>query len=320
MKKRIMQARVLADRKELKQEQWHELRRQGIGGSDAGAIMGLSSFSSAFTVYAEKIGIRKPQEQNEAMRIGTDLEAYVAQRFMESTGKKVKNCNYVLQHPDHEWMIADVDRLVVGEDAGLECKTTSAYNKTNFERADIPPQYYAQCVHYMAVTGAKKWYISILVLGVGFYYFCIERNEEEIKALIELERAFWFDNVLSYTEPEVDGKPQTSAVINEMYIAVDNTSVDLLPHADILDRYIELKAQIEKLKEEKEVIQQQLQVYMANNTEGYTGNYKVTWKNQERSVIDSKRLQADHPEIYNQYLKKSYSRPFKITLKEDKIC
>ena len=74
--------------------------------------------------------------------------------------------------------------------------------------------------------------------------------------------------------------------------------------------------EINKLNEEKELIKQQLQVYMANSTEGYTGNYKVTWRNQERSVLDSKRLQLEHPEIYNNYLKKSYSRPFKITKKE----
>ena len=315
-KKRIMQAKLLADRKGLTHEQWLELRKKGIGGSDAGAILGLSPFSSAFTVYAEKIGIKKPAEETEAMRQGTDLEAYVAQRFTEKTGKKVVNCNYVLQHPEYDWMLADVDRLVVGENAGLECKTTSAFNNTNFSRADVPPQYYAQCVHYMAVTGADRWYLAILVLGVGFYEFVIERNEEEIKALIELERRFWFDNVQSYVEPEVDGKKQTSDVINDMYIAVAGAKVDLMPYRNLLEDYTKLNEQIDNLNLAKEKIKQQLQVYMANSTEGYTDNFKVTWKSQERPTVDTKRLQVEHPEIYNQYLKKSYSRPFNVFKKE----
>lgn len=131
-KRKVMQAEVLADRKVLTHEEWLNVRRQGIGGSEAGAILGLSPFSSAFSVYAEKIGVKKADEANEAMRIGTDLEPYVAQRFMEATGKRVVNCNYVLTNPNYKFMLADVDRLVVGENAGLECKTTSAFNKTNF--------------------------------------------------------------------------------------------------------------------------------------------------------------------------------------------
>lgn len=315
-KRKVMQAEVLADRKVLTHEEWLNVRRQGIGGSEAGAILGLSPFSSAFSVYAEKIGVKKADEANEAMRIGTDLEPYVAQRFMEATGKRVVNCNYVLTNPNYKFMLADVDRLVVGENAGLECKTTSAFNKTNFSKADIPHHYYIQCVHYMAVTGAEKWYIAILVLGVGFYYFCIDRNEEEVQALIELERRFWFDNVQSYVEPEVDGKKETTAVLNDMYMPVEGKRIDLMPFRETLDKYSEVQKKIDELEQEKEMLKQEIQVYMANNTEGFTDGYKVTWREQERSTVDTKRLKAECPEIYDRFLKKSYSRPFKITQTE----
>ena len=106
-------------------------------------------------------------------------------------------------------MLGDVDRLVVGENAGLECKSTNAFNKTNFEKADIPTHWYSQCVHYMAVTGAEKWYLAVLVLGVGFYDFVIERNEEEINALINIEAEFWAD-LIEGIEPDPDGRPETS--------------------------------------------------------------------------------------------------------------
>ena len=317
MKKKIMQALVLADRKGLTKEQWLEIRQQGIGGSDAGAICGLNPFSTPMSVYAVKVGLAKEKEETEAMRIGNDLEEYVAQRFTEATGKKVKKCNYVLQHPKYSWMLADVDRLIVGENAGLECKTTSAFNKTDFTKADIPQQYYVQCVHYMAVTGAKRWYLEVVVLGLGTYNFVIERNEEEINALIEIERKFWHDNVMARVEPEVDGRKQTSETIKEMYIQVEVESVYLLPYGNLLDEYQELKAQIEALETRKEQIKQELQVYMATATEGFTGAYTVSWKAQYKNTVDTKRLKAEHPEIYNAYLKQSVSRPFKVSKKED---
>lgn len=311
-----MQALVLADRKGLTKEQWLEIRKQGIGGSEAGAICGLNPFSTPFTVYGEKLGILPPKEETEAMRIGNDLEEYIAKRFTEKTGKKVKNCNYVLQHPKHSWMLADVDRLVVGENAGLECKSTSAFNKTNFEKADIPAQWYTQCVHYMAVTGAKKWYLAVLVLGVGFYDFVIERNEEDIKALEEIEDDFWNNHVMVGIEPDPDGREETSEVIKSLYTAQEGESVDLLPYRGLLDEYAKITASINELEQKKEQLKQELQIYMAMATEGITEGYKVTWKQQVTNKLDTKRLQAEHPEIYNAYLKQSVSRPFKITKKE----
>ena len=317
MIKRIMQATVIADRKELNHEDWIKLRRTGIGGSDAGAICGLNSFSSPFSVYTEKVGLSSEKPVSEGMRLGNDLEEYVAQRFTEATGKKVKRCNYVLQHPTNHWMLADVDRLIIGENAGLECKTTSAFNKSDFTKADIPPQYYVQCMHYMAVTGAKYWYLAVLVLGVGFYEFKIERNEAEIDNLINIERDFWHNHILECVEPDPDGSKATAIAINEAYYPNEGQSIDLMPYRNLLDLYYELNSQIKGLEREQEEIKQELQVYMANATEGQTAGYKITWRNQERNTIDTKRLQIEHPDIYNAYLKSSCSRVFKISQKAE---
>ena len=156
---KILQAEVLADRKKLSETEWLEVRRKGIGGSDAGAIAGLNPFKSAYSVYCDKLNLSPEQEDNEAMRQGRDFEEYVAMRFSEESGKKVKKCNYILRHSVYPFMLADVDRLVVGENAGLECKTTNVFNKTNYEEGEIPLSHYVQCVHYMAVTGADRWYL-----------------------------------------------------------------------------------------------------------------------------------------------------------------
>lgn len=112
----------------MEHEKWLRLRKGGIGGSDAAAVCGLNPYRSPMAVYWEKTTDTLDLSDNEAMRQGRDLENYVAQRFTEETGKKVRRSNKMYWSEMHPYMYADVDRLLVGEDAGLECKTVSAYN------------------------------------------------------------------------------------------------------------------------------------------------------------------------------------------------
>ena len=105
--------------------------------------------------------------------------------------RKIRKSGFSFQSEKHPFMLANVDRLIVGEKAGLECKTASALTRCDFENGDIPPSYYCQCMHYMAVTGFEKWYIAVLVMGKGFFWYEINRNEEEIEALIKAEGDFW---------------------------------------------------------------------------------------------------------------------------------
>ena len=151
----------------MEHEEWLRLRKGGIGGSDAGAVCGLNPYRSPMAVYWEKTTDMLDLSDNEAMRQGRDLENYVAQRFTEETGKKVRRSNKMYWSETHPIMYADVDRLLVGEDAGLECKTVSAYNAGKWENGAIPMHYLMQCIHYMAVTGKRTWYIAAVILGVS---------------------------------------------------------------------------------------------------------------------------------------------------------
>ena len=115
--------------KNMDRKEWLKLRKTGIGGSDAGAICMVNPYSSPMKVYRDKTCDVPEEQSNEAIRQGNDLENYVAMRFMEATGLKVHRSNYLYRSTENPFMIADVDRLVSGEDAGLECKTASAYNE-----------------------------------------------------------------------------------------------------------------------------------------------------------------------------------------------
>lgn len=299
----------------MSHEDWLAQRQKSIGGSDASSIIGLNPYSSPYTVWADKLGKIPPKEDNEAMRQGRDLEFYVAERFCEATGKKVRRENFILINPDYPFAHANVDRMVIGEDAGLECKTTSALNMKNFKNGAFPDTYYVQCVHYMMVTGCTKWYLAVLVLNKDFMVFEIERDEEEIEALAKSEADFW-KLVESKTAPMADGTASTSNTISVLYPESSDDSVSLLAYESELQQYIALSAQIKDLEKIKDEMANKVKAFLGEAGKGETDNYKVIWASSSRSTFDSKRFASDHKDIdLSEYYKTSSYRTFKVTEK-----
>lgn len=300
------------DRKKLDEAAWLAARKNGIGGSDAAAVAGLNPYESPLSVYYNKIGETPDKEGNEAMRQGTDLEEYVAQRFTEATGKKVKRCNYILRSLTSPFMIADVDRLIVGEDALLECKTTLNRDGYTFEGTDFPQYWFCQCIHYFATIGIKKIYLAVLVYGRGFHIIELNRDDykEDIAALIALEGAFWNDNVLKHIPPEVDGNEATSTALTAIYPKDNGESVDLMPYEKTLAKLAAVRREIADLTAVEEQCKNELKAALGEAATGEYGGFKVTWKYVEKTTIDSKALKAAHPKIYARFTKKSSSRNF----------
>lgn len=106
----------------LSKEDWLRYRKCGITGTDAGAILGVNPYRSAFQVYCDKNSETIENIDNEAMRQGRDLEDYVAQRFTEATGLKVRRANAIYQSEEHPLLLADFDRLIVGQKAGWNAR------------------------------------------------------------------------------------------------------------------------------------------------------------------------------------------------------
>jgi putative phage-type endonuclease len=291
-------------------EEWLELRKQGIGGSDAAAVVGLSKWSSPLAVYADKLGIIPEREDNEAMRQGRDLEAYVAERFMEQTGLKVRRENHILINEERPFMFANIDRRIVGEDEGLECKTTSVYNRTDFEGGDVPPEYYAQCQHYMAVTGWRVWHLAILVLNKGFYVFRVERNEEDIQALIKAEQEFWENNVLAGIPPEP--LEHDSETLIKLYPNSHDTYIPLYGVSKELLELNEKKKAAKDLEEEIKNLENRVKATLGDAGEGSDDNFIVTWKSQSRTSLDGTRLKKELPDVYETYSKESSFRVLRI--------
>lgn len=298
---------------DMSRAEWLKLRKTGIGGSDAGAICGVNPYSSPMKVFMDKTSEETEEQDSEAIRQGNDLEDYVAQRFMESTGLKVRRSNFLYRSTEHPFMIADVDRLVAGEDAGLECKTASAYNADKWADGDIPLHYIMQCYHYMAVTGKRTWYLAAVILGREFTYRKLEWDDELIKKLTAAEEHFWNSYVVSGTIPPPDGSRTCDEVLEKYFHTAGKAgAIPLVGFDEKLSRREEILGFIAELQEEQKQIEQEVKLFMKDSEQASSGRYHVSWSSVDTARLDTKRLKQEQPEIYRDYAKVSTSRRFQV--------
>lgn len=306
-------AKKIVNASSISREEWLAWRRTGIGGSDAAAVIGLNPFRSRIEVYADKMGMMPEKEDTESMRLGRDLEDYVAQRFCEATGKKVRRNNFMWCHDEHRCMIADVDREIIGENAGLECKTTQAWGGKVIMKGEIPLTYYVQCMHYMAVMGYDRVYLAVLIFGKGFFHFTIERDEDEIAALVAAEASFWRDHVEAGISPDPDGSQSAEQAVDAIWgNRAQEDELLMFDFSDDMRELCDLAAAEKEIKRRKDAIKQRLQAALGEHMVGSSDRYVITWRPQERSSIDSRRLYRERPDIYREYLTTSSTRIFKI--------
>jgi predicted phage-related endonuclease len=203
--------------------------------------------------------------------------------------------------------------MVVGEKAFLECKTTnSPIAVKKFKNGEYPEMWYCQMTHYLAVTGLEKAYLAVLIECRDFKIFELQRDEEEIAALMNAEKDFW-ELVKTDTAPSADGMKSTSDTLVALYPNSNTDSVNLFGYENELSQYIALNAQIKALEATKDEIGNKVKAFLAEAGRGESDRYRVSWTASERKTLDTKKLVADHPEInLDDYYKISTSRTFRV--------
>lgn len=295
-------------------------RSNFIGGSDAAAIIGLSRWGSPLSVWAEKTKQVQPKElDSEAVELGRELEDYVARRFMKKTGKKVRRVNKMLVHKVHPFIGGHIDRDVVGENSIFEAKTCSAFKAREWELEEIPAEYVIQAMHYLAVTGADRCYISVLIGNQDFKTKTIERDEKAIADLIRREVDFWERFVVPQVMPMAG--PRDKDTLDELFpVAEEGETVELDDKADaIIESLAGLKADEKSLAGQIATAENDLRQLIGKAEAGLTpAMRKVYWGN-----IHSRRLSTDmvkerHPGVYEECAtKKSYRKLIIKELKEN---
>ncbi len=310
-----MPAKVLVSTENMPYEDWLEYRKQGIGGSDASVVCGINRYKSPVELWMEKTGQLPHQEAGEAAYWGTQLEPFVRAEFTKRTGIEVSRRNELLQSEEHPFMLANLDGICEVPDVGpciFEAKTASAYKVGEWEDA-IPDEYALQLAHYMAVTGYAGAYIAVLIGGNTFKWKFIERDEELISMLIQLETDFW-NHVQDGTPPPLDGSDASAKFLAERFSNSTPRSHITLPDtaANLLAQYDEACEELEAVTERKQKAENLLKEMIGENEVGTAGDRVITWKSVSQERLDSKTLRAEHPVLYKKYVNQTSYRRFSV--------
>lgn len=310
-----MQAKVLESTNELSRNEWLTYRKNGIGGSDAAAVCGLSRWKSPMSVWLDKTGLAEPEEPGESAYWGTVMEPIIREEFTRRTGIAVREVSSILQHPQYPHMLANLDGIVTDNFRGegiFEAKTAGIYSMSEWE-AGIPDEYAIQIQHYLAVTGLSYAYVAVLIGGNKFLWKPIERDDEVIHLIVQLEARFW-KLVVNGTPPELDGSKATTELLNHLYrISGRQTRIELPDEAAaLIQEYEKYQEEEQRAQERMDTAANQLKGLLGEAELGIIGDRQVTWKTIKSERLDSKALRADHPEIHKKYVKESSYRRFSI--------
>ena len=296
-------------------EEFLARRRQGLGGSDMAAIMGLSPWRSPMDVFRDKIGDAPENEANDAMYWGNQLEKLVAQEFAKRTGYKIQRRTAQYQHPTIPYLIGNLDRLILNRPDGpeiLEVKTTSAYGKKEWDGGQAPLYYRIQLTHYLDVTGYVRGYLAVLIGGNDFRIVPVERDEALIAQMHAAAEAFWLC-VETGTPPVVDGSQATADALKALYPSSNGTSVALPEEALPWIRQRDAaKAAQATAKAQLTEAENHLKALIGEADQGTLGSYTVTWHTAQRTDLDTKRLKAEQPDLIQQYTRTTPYRTLRV--------
>ncbi len=312
-----MKYRIIAKNvQNMSRAEWLAIRRKGIGGSDAAAICGVNPWRGPLSVYLSKIGEAPDSDANEAMEWGTELEDTIAQVFSRRTQQKIKRCNMVLQHAEHDFMLANVDRFTLdeGEDdwGVLEVKNVGEYRREDWADGAVPEYYQIQGQHYLAVTGLNYVWFAPLIGGNKMQPVKVMRNERLIASLIKIERDFWH-LVETRTPPPIDDSVEATKVLKALYPRSNNTSVVL--DTALVDKLHALRDQRAEVDRELRGLENQIRLQMADAEEAYIiGSERpvITWKGGTVPTFQEKLFKTEHPELALRYTRETTTRRFLV--------
>jgi putative phage-type endonuclease len=299
--------------KDVSEKYFREARLTGFGGSDAGAIMGMNQYSSAFTVVNDKINPEKEGISNKYTERGKRMEPVIreslAKWIKEEQGIDIQVFESPWQYRsvEKEFMIADIDGLVRHPEYGLillEIKTATEMVGDKWSNDSIPDSYYAQVQHYMYVTGLRMCLVAVMI-GLDFEYRYIPYNESFVKDLIAQEENLWCNFVMKKLLPVPSGIDAENEILNNKYGNPVQETVDIYELSDDAEKYLYLNEQIKILDVEKKSISGKFKNALKDAKRGNMKGFYALWSRFETTEFDKEKFQADNPELYQKYVTKS---------------
>jgi putative phage-type endonuclease len=289
-----------------------------LGGSDIGAILGVSKYRSAMDVWLEKTGRRADTKDSFALRFGSFAESFIADEYALLTGEHLLEHSQGLIHPTYSFCVGHIDRFIVDQPnlplfdkdkrlnvkKLLECKTANFYSQNDWGEAGtdaIPLPYLCQCLWYLGITNLPEIDVALLLAGSDLRVYTITRDLELESAIFEKATFFWTEHV----QKDIPPKPQSIADYQALFQKSNNgKSIEASPEAIALIKQLKaLESQAQIDEEQMDAIKQALMQTMADaEVLTYLGKPVITWKAPKPSYrIDTKRLTLEHPELIKAY-------------------
>jgi putative phage-type endonuclease len=310
-------------------------RSKYIGGSDIGAILGLSRYRTPLQVWMEKTGKDTKKSDSLPMRFGSFAEGFVASEYSRATGFELIHDESIYIHPTHSFMSAHIDRFVLPKsdlsNAGkrnsdtkstrvnsindnkinpnlfsriLECKTANPFATNEWGEAGtdhVPMSYLCQCIWYMAITGIDKTDLAVLFGNSDFRVYEITKDLELEELVIQKAMGFWHQYVLKDIPPPISSEQDCQLLFSKSdstkTVEASDETLELTRRLHILN------GEITAYEKEISQIKQNLMNQMGSaETLMFKENVLATWKAPKPSNrLDTKKLELEHPELYANY-------------------
>lgn len=315
----------------MNREEFLQRRKQGIGGSDAAAILGVSKWRTPYQVFLEKTGQMPdiPETNIEAKTWGTMLEHVIGQYFADDAQKTIQTTDEMFFHKDYNFLIGNVDFLIPSENSFLECKTVSQYKADDWADA-VPVDYMLQCQHYLNVLGMDHCYIAALIGGNQFKWYPIARNQELIDTMTQRLSDFWINNVKAGIAPEVS--LGDNEILDAFFREYKDEDIFLSREDELMaERYMELSILKRQVECEQEEIKTKIKSSLLDSSgkadlnpsgksmiTGVGERVKIAWSRFDANRIDSDLLKKECPEIAEKYSKTTQSGQFRVSIQKGK--
>lgn len=287
--------------------EWREARVNGVGGSDAGAIMGLSPWKSPLEVWLEKTGRDEAPDlsDKEWVEWGNRLEPLVAEKFADMHPElKVLRKNCTMVSKARPWAFANIDREVRGPDGRglLEIKTAGLRSEKDWVFGP-PDHYLCQIQHYLSVTGWGFAWCAVLIGGQEYREYFIPRDEADIEAIDRAVDSFWNDFVVPGVIPKMTGRGSEGDALAGMY---RDHSGEYVPVMDadlpILGERVSIGMEIKALEERRKLIDNELKALIGDSKGIQSESVRCTWVRSKQKRFDRKAFDEAHPGMRDAYM------------------
>jgi len=309
---------------------WLDLRRRGLGGSDAAAICGEDPYRSPFTVWLEKVADDTSDDRadNEPMFWGRRLEPIVRDETAARERLSIAEVPFLLAHRDHDWMLASPDGLAARDlgdrnpDLGVyEGKTAGHFAGQAWADNQVPPGYVLQAMHYLAITGLDWAVYGCLIGGQQLAVRYVKRDQALIDHLITIEADFW-RRVVDLTPPDPDGSKATTDLLAHLYDVAPGavlTADDPALVDQLLDARAAAKADETAASERVAEAENRLKVLAGKHevVTDHDGRTLFTWKQTITRRLDGKALKTAHPDTHAAFTKATTSRRFHVPARKE---